>query len=104
MDDFYKGYILDHYRNPRNFGSLERVDASPRTQPALRRHDPHELAVDGEGRVNDVKFSGKGCAIFTSLGLDAHREHQRDDRSKRSRSSRRIPSSTTSGSGSARPA
>ena len=23
MDDFYRDYILDHYRNPRNFGHLD---------------------------------------------------------------------------------
>ena len=27
MDDFYKEYILDHYRNPRNFGHLEHPTA-----------------------------------------------------------------------------
>jgi nitrogen fixation NifU-like protein len=64
MDDFYKGYILDHYRNPRNFGSLERVDASAEDlNPLCGDTIRMELAVDGEGRVNDVKFSGKGCAI-----------------------------------------
>ena len=26
MDDFYKEYILDHYRNPRNFGHLGESD------------------------------------------------------------------------------
>jgi nitrogen fixation NifU-like protein len=28
MDDFYKEYILDHYRNPRNFGHLEAPTAT----------------------------------------------------------------------------
>ena len=27
MDDFYKEYILDHYRNPRNFGHLDNPTA-----------------------------------------------------------------------------
>jgi len=27
MDDFYRDYILDHYRNPRNFGRIEQPDA-----------------------------------------------------------------------------
>jgi nitrogen fixation NifU-like protein len=64
MDDFYKGYILDHYRNPRNFGSLERADASAEDlNPLCGDMIRMELAVDGEGRVRDVKFSGKGCAI-----------------------------------------
>ena len=28
MEDFYKEYILDHYRNPRNFGELDAPDAT----------------------------------------------------------------------------
>ena len=64
MDDFYKEYILDHYRNPRNFGHLERVDASAEDlNPLCGDTIRMELALDDENRVQDVKFSGKGCAI-----------------------------------------
>ena len=64
MDDFYKEYILDHYRNPRNFGHLERVDATAEDlNPLCGDTIKMELALDGEGRVEDVKFSGRGCAI-----------------------------------------
>ncbi len=64
MDDFYKEYILDHYRNPRNFGHLEHADASfedlnPLCGDTIRM----ELALDDHNVVTDVKFSGKGCAI-----------------------------------------
>ena len=27
-DQFYREYILDHYKNPRNFGRLEHADIS----------------------------------------------------------------------------
>ena len=64
MDDFYKEYILDHYRNPRNFGHLDRVDVTAEDlNPLCGDTIKMELALDGEGRVEDVKFSGKGCAI-----------------------------------------
>jgi len=64
MDDFYKEYILDHYRNPRNFGHLERVDATAEDlNPLCGDTIKMELALDGEGRIEDVKFSGRGCAI-----------------------------------------
>ncbi|MBV8579577.1 MAG: SUF system NifU family Fe-S cluster assembly protein [Candidatus Eremiobacteraeota bacterium] len=64
MDDFYKEYILDHYRNPRNFGHLERVDAAAEDlNPLCGDQIKMELALDSEGRVEDVRFSGKGCAI-----------------------------------------
>jgi nitrogen fixation NifU-like protein len=64
MDDFYKEYILDHYRNPRNFGHLEHVDASAEDlNPLCGDTIRMELALDDAGVVSDVKFSGKGCAI-----------------------------------------
>ncbi len=64
MDDFYKEYILDHYRNPRNFGHLERADAAAEDlNPLCGDQIRMELAVDDGGRVQDVRFSGKGCAI-----------------------------------------
>ena len=64
MDDFYKEYILDHYRNPRNFGHLDNPTASAEDlNPLCGDVIRMEMAVDGDGRVEDVKFSGKGCAI-----------------------------------------
>ena len=64
MDDFYKEYILDHYRNPRNFGHLETFDAHAEdVNPLCGDTIRMELKLDSEGRVSDVKFSGKGCAI-----------------------------------------
>ncbi|GAC1536288.1 MAG: SUF system NifU family Fe-S cluster assembly protein [Candidatus Velthaea sp.] len=64
MDDFYKEYILDHYRNPRNFGHLETPDASAEDlNPLCGDTIRMELKLTGDGRVEDIKFSGKGCAI-----------------------------------------
>ncbi len=63
MDDFYRDYILDHYRSPRNFGHLDRVDASAEDlNPLCGDTITMELQVD-DGKVSDVRFSGKGCAI-----------------------------------------
>lgn len=64
MDDFYKEYILDHYRNPRNFGMLEAPDATAEDlNPLCGDRIRFDLKFDAEGRVSEVKFSGKGCAI-----------------------------------------
>jgi nitrogen fixation NifU-like protein len=64
MDDFYRDFILDHYRNPRNFGHLEKPDASAEDlNPLCGDQIRVELHVDGEGKVSDLRFSGKGCAI-----------------------------------------
>ena len=62
-DQFYREYILDHYKNPRNFGRLERADISHEEYNPLcgdmvgmdfRMHD---------GLIQDVRFHGRGCAI-----------------------------------------
>ncbi len=64
MDDFYKEYILDHYRNPRNFGHLENPTAvSEDLNPLCGDKIQMELSVGRDGKVTDVRFSGKGCAI-----------------------------------------
>jgi nitrogen fixation NifU-like protein len=64
MDDFYRDFILDHYRNPRNFGTLEAAtvtaqDLNPLCGDQIRM----DLRVNDLGVVEDVRFSGKGCAI-----------------------------------------
>lgn len=63
MDDLYRENILDHYRNPRHRGTLERPDityedANPLCGDRLRM----DLNVR-EGRVAEVRFSGEGCSI-----------------------------------------
>jgi nitrogen fixation NifU-like protein len=64
MDDFYKEYILDHYRNPRNFGHLEHPTAvAEDLNPLCGDKIQMELLVGDDGKVADVRFSGKGCAI-----------------------------------------
>ena len=64
MDDFYRDFILDHYRNPRNFGHLPNPTAAAEDlNPLCGDQIRVELLVDGDRRVTDVRFSGKGCAI-----------------------------------------
>jgi len=63
MDDFYRDYILDHYRHPRNFGHLDHPDASAEDlNPLCGDQIRMELDVK-DGLVHDVRFSGRGCAI-----------------------------------------
>jgi nitrogen fixation protein NifU and related proteins len=63
VDDFYRDYILDHYRHPRNFGELAQADAEAEDlNPLCGDQIRMQLKVD-DGAVSDVRFSGKGCAI-----------------------------------------
>ena len=59
----YQEMILDHYRRPRNKGTLERADAAAEMKnPLCGDEITVQLAFDGNG-VGDLRFSGRGCAI-----------------------------------------
>jgi nitrogen fixation NifU-like protein len=61
--DLYREVILDHYRNPRNKGTLDPADFSYEdTNPLCGDEIRIDVRVEGD-RVADVKFSGRGCAI-----------------------------------------
>src|SRR5947199_7554536 len=64
IEELYQEVILDHSRRPRNFGELS--DAAVRVHgdnPACG--DEIHLAVkfDGNGGLEEIKFTGHGCAI-----------------------------------------
>ena len=64
MDDFYKEYILEHYRQPRNFGHLEGATATAEDlNPLCGDRLRFEMKVDDQGVIEDVRFTGRGCAI-----------------------------------------
>ncbi|HUK28000.1 MAG TPA: SUF system NifU family Fe-S cluster assembly protein [Candidatus Acidoferrales bacterium] len=61
--DIYKDIILDYYRNPRNFGDLEKPDVRAKdSNPLCGDVIEMQLKVN-DGKVEDVRFKGKGCAI-----------------------------------------
>ena len=62
-DQLYREIILDHYRNPRNKGILDPADFSHEdTNPLCGDEVRIDLRV-ADGRVETVRFSGRGCAI-----------------------------------------
>jgi len=63
LDDFYRQNILDHYQNPRNFGTLEKPDISAEdSNPLCGDKIRIDLRVKN-GAIEDVRFSGVGCSI-----------------------------------------
>jgi nitrogen fixation NifU-like protein len=63
MDDIYRQYILDHYREPRNHGTLEHPDIhAADTNPLCGDRIEIDLNVRDD-RVTEVRFRGRGCAI-----------------------------------------
>jgi nitrogen fixation NifU-like protein len=63
LRELYQEVILDHSRHPRHFGALE--------HPTHRADGHNPLCGDKvsvtldlkDGRIADIRFSGKGCAI-----------------------------------------
>jgi nitrogen fixation protein NifU and related proteins len=74
MEELYRDYILDHYKNPRNFGELEEYD--------LEFHDLNPLCGDElgvhvrvvDGKIADLRFHGHGCAISQAAASIASEE------------------------------
>ena len=63
MDAMYAEEILDHYKHPRNFGQLEKPDIHVEANnPLCGDRLSMDLVVE-DGIVQDVRFSGRGCAI-----------------------------------------
>jgi nitrogen fixation protein NifU and related proteins len=64
MDDLYRDEILEHYRRPHNFGTLEHPDVSYEgANPLCGDRLTLMLDLDESGTVTDVAFTGRGCAI-----------------------------------------
>ena len=62
--DIYRELILDYYRNPRNFGKLEKFDIDARdTNPLCGDEIEMQIRVGDGEKIEEVKFVGKGCAI-----------------------------------------
>ncbi len=60
----YQENILDHYKNPRNFGEMKEPDIAARdNNPLCGDELALYLKLGSDGRVEDVKFQGRGCAI-----------------------------------------
>ena len=66
LKDLYRDVILDHNRNPRNFGRLAPADAeADGHNPLCGDRLTVSLKLDGD-RIADIRFEGRGCAISTA--------------------------------------
>ncbi|HXY68419.1 MAG TPA: SUF system NifU family Fe-S cluster assembly protein [Gemmatimonadales bacterium] len=63
LAELYQELILDHYRRPRNKGSLEaHTRRVALTNPTCGDELELDLLLDGD-TIADVRFSGRGCSI-----------------------------------------
>jgi nitrogen fixation NifU-like protein len=63
-DELYREVLLEHYKHPHNAGRLDdathaRKELNPSCGDAVELF----VRVGADGRVEDVKFDGRGCAI-----------------------------------------
>ncbi|MFC7323421.1 Fe-S cluster assembly sulfur transfer protein SufU [Halorubrum rutilum] len=76
--DMYRQQILDHYKNPRNYGELEEPDfthvgENPSCGDTIRM----DVDLDEAGEtIEAVRFTGDGCAIsMASASMLSERLH-----------------------------
>ena len=59
----YADIILDYYKNPRNYGKIQKHDAAARDTNPLCGDDIEIQIKIKNSRISDIKFNGHGCAI-----------------------------------------
>jgi len=63
LESMYKEVILEHYKHPRNQGTLDEATVTEEgVNPSCGDELELFLLVE-DGQVSDIKFVGEGCAI-----------------------------------------
>ena len=65
FDQLYREVILDHYKNPRGHGVMEDADADAEGMNPLCGDEVtiYVRFAEDSDTIDEVKFSGRGCAI-----------------------------------------
>ena len=64
LRELYQEIILDHGRHPRNFGALDGANREAEGyNPLCGDRVKIYAKLDDAGRIDGLKFEGKGCAI-----------------------------------------
>ncbi|CAH1200413.1 Zinc-dependent sulfurtransferase SufU [Paenibacillus plantiphilus] len=66
LDDLYRRVIMDHYKNPRNQGTLDEEAVTVNlNNPTCGDRIQLQMQLE-DGIVKQAKFSGEGCSISLS--------------------------------------
>jgi len=66
-NDIYREEILEHYRHPKNFGTMKKSTFKAEAiNPLCGDRILLQLKVNAKCVVTRVRFSGSGCAISTA--------------------------------------
>jgi nitrogen fixation NifU-like protein len=83
MDDLYRQEILEHYKRPHNWGEMDGPDLEfEDTNPLCGDELRVMLRVGDDRTIEDVRFTGHGCAISqasASMASDEVKGMQVDD-------------------------
>ncbi len=63
LSALYQEVILDHYRRPRNRGTIAQPTGSASLRNPLCGDEVDVQVAIQDGKVADVKFGGRGCSI-----------------------------------------
>jgi nitrogen fixation NifU-like protein len=64
MDDLYRDEILQHYKRPHNWGPMDAPDLEAEDHnPLCGDQLKVMLKVGDDGKVEQIRFDGHGCAI-----------------------------------------
>lgn len=66
LDQLYRSVIMDHYKNPRNKGSIEEDAVTIDMNNPTCGDRIHLTLKVTDGIVADAKFDGEGCSISMS--------------------------------------
>ncbi|HPG00119.1 MAG TPA: SUF system NifU family Fe-S cluster assembly protein [Kiritimatiellia bacterium] len=66
LDDLYQDLILDHFKHPRNQRPLAEAEVLVDEENPTCGDHIRLMAKVEQGKIVDVKFEGKGCAISTA--------------------------------------
>jgi len=66
INELYQEIILDHSKRPRNFGRLEDANRQARGYNPLCGDRCTLFLKESNGRIDEIRFEGSGCAISTS--------------------------------------
>ena len=66
LDQLYRSVIMDHYKNPRNKGSLDENSVTIDMNNPTCGDRIHLTLKLEDGVVKDAKFDGEGCSISMS--------------------------------------
>ena len=63
LEELYQSVILDHSKRPRNFGELPGATSVHGDNPSCGDEIDLHVKFGADGAVEDIKFTGQGCAI-----------------------------------------